>query len=145
MINGDKEYQKEALQLLYWLTQSGELLYQQALEKHVLEIKKALEICLVKGCDVIKYFVLKMLNEWFEEAPDHLIVSRSVTAIVSKILDPSKERKSEPVFLHKYVIPLCSKDTHPRVQILAVELLGNISTSLSSSTNDMVRMINSLI
>lgn len=85
--NGYKEHQKEAFQLIYLCSQSPEIEFQNALETRSSNLKEILILCLENADDTIKYFILKLLNEWFDEAADHFIVTRSVSAIITTLLD----------------------------------------------------------
>ena len=51
------------------------------------EILNIFDELLQNDNDIIKYFIIKIYIEWFDEAQDHLIVTKSVTLLTHNILE----------------------------------------------------------
>lgn len=125
MKSSHREFKKESIQLLYLYSQEME--FQQSIIEKSNQIYKIIADILDRGDFIIQYFMLKVINEWFDEAKDHFIVTESVSVIIKKFL-------KENLLLNR-ILPLCdSKKTY--VKDISCEIFSNLSTSLSSTSDD---------
>lgn len=120
-----KDLKKESIQLLYLYSQ--ESLFQRSIIENIEVIYKSIIFILSDNDNIVIYFLLKIINEWFDEAKDHFIVTDSVALIIQKIL---KEN-----ILLKYILPLCSSEIS-YIKKISCEIFSNLSTSLSSTSDD---------
>jgi hypothetical protein len=115
---------------LYFISQSSSIIHQRFLIIRKEDLKDIFQRFIRSEKDILKYFLIKLLMEWFNEFIDHLISNEFVKIIMDDLFSVNNSILSDLLLL--------INSGNEKIKFLILEFFNEILTSLSSNKEEMV-------